>query len=332
MKVIRVKESEIKSITEFLIKEQIIFHPVISPYGSPDFTNYLGRNYILLLDRNILTKFIELCNNGTLKEMYLLKVISSLIFWAEFNSISINAGLALNEYANHKQNNMEASKENNIFRQSSNYYSPEVWLDLATGKIKMIPKLNLTEEIKDYIFNIESEHYKMHYAEMLHITYLYFRDDLSQEEKVLEFIRWNNENILFCCYTIVYILLLFSNKLKRFATNGKGNIEYILKKCHNQAWDLTYLSVWSTFYWDERKGDTTYLFSTMDKDLKKIFINTHDVSSNIFVRFFGEIKGNIIQEEYAKIANNRVKPEITLEVIERLIESERNKLEELINR
>lgn len=83
----------------FLIKNKLIFHPNISPNGTPDFTDYYRRDYILIVDRNIITKLIELCINGTLKDPFLLKVIGSIMFWAEFNNVVITAGVALNEYA-----------------------------------------------------------------------------------------------------------------------------------------------------------------------------------------------------------------------------------------
>ncbi len=213
MKIIYVKEAQLKSITEFLIEKKLIFHPVVSPCGCPDFTNYLDRKYLLIFDRNILTKLIELCTNGTLKDRYLLKVIASLMFWTIFNNVNITAGLALSEYASYKNSDIEASRENNIFLESFDFYSPELWLSLATGEIQTIPKINFTKETKDYIFNIEGEHFKMHYAEMLHIMNLYFQDELSLVDKVIDFIRWNKKNLLFCCYTMVFVLLLFSNKL-----------------------------------------------------------------------------------------------------------------------
>jgi hypothetical protein len=283
------------------------------------------------LDRNILTKLIELFTNGTLKDKYLLKVISSLMFWADFNGVTLTSGFALNEYANNKQNDINASRENNIFLKSFDYYSPALWLALATGKTDTIPKLNLSEEIKNYNFNRETDHFKMHYAEMLHIMCLFLQNELSIEKKIINFIKWNNENLLFCCYTIVYLSLLFSNKIKHFTASETNNIENALKKCKNQAWDLTYLSGWSTFYWNEKNGDAIYLFSTMDKDLKTVFINTHDVTSNIFIRFFGEIKGNIIQKEYEMIIKNRIKPEINIDILNSLVESEKNKLQELLS-
>lgn len=329
MEYICISKEKIKNITEFLIDKQIIFHPHISPNGCPDFSNYLGRNYILILDRNLLTKLLELVRKGTLNDNYLLKVISSLMFWANLNGFTITSGLALNEYANFKQSDVDASRENNIFKKIFKQYPTKLWLSLATGEINTIPKVKLNKT-KDYMFNIESDHYLMHYAEMLHIMYLYFEEKLSMKKKMLNFISWNKENLLYCCYTLVYISLLFSKKIKQYKSSKLNNFDKILKICQNQAWDLTYLSFWSTLYWNEEKGNTTYLFSTMDKDLKKIFKNAHDIDRNIFIKCFGDYNGNIIQQELDDIVKNRNKPEINKDILENLIKLEKQKLKKKI--
>ena len=48
-----------------------------------------------------------------------------------------------------------------------------------------------------------------------------------------------------------------------------------MQGCYNQAWDINYLSNWSSLYWDDSKYDETFFFATSDIMLKRIFINTH---------------------------------------------------------
>lgn len=52
MKIMRVHERDIKSITEFILDKKFIFHPMISPDGIMDFTLYDNKENVLLLDRN----------------------------------------------------------------------------------------------------------------------------------------------------------------------------------------------------------------------------------------------------------------------------------------
>lgn len=68
--VIKVQEAQIMEITNFLIQSKVIFHPRISPSGVPDFTNYRGRSFILVLDRSILVPILDLVQTGTLKDTH----------------------------------------------------------------------------------------------------------------------------------------------------------------------------------------------------------------------------------------------------------------------
>ncbi|WP_071395071.1 hypothetical protein [Bacillus tuaregi] len=304
MEVLRVQEKQIKELTEFIIDKKLIFHPIISPKGTPDFSNYFGEKYILIIDRNIMTKIVELCSNGTLKDMHILKVVSSLLFWSHFNDVAITGGLALNEYANIKNSNDEASAENNLFLKMFDQYPTKTWLDLFERKIDSVPKIkNLSNN--EYVFDVKSSHQQMHLAEMLHIFSLYLNQELTVTEKMIELLKWIDKNILFCIYTVVYAALLFTKQVKQPKLKEFKSIDNIIKNSSNQAWDLTYLSFWSTLYWYENTGDTIYLFATMDKDLKKVFINAHNTDDNLFIRYFGETEGYRINVEYKKILKNR---------------------------
>ncbi|WP_145407862.1 hypothetical protein [Paenibacillus xylanexedens] len=324
MNILNIPEQHIKEVTEFLVENQLILHPQISPKGIPDFSNYYGRDFIMILDRNIVTKLIELCTKGTLNDDFLLKVIGSIMFWVELNGVRITAGIALNEYAHNLNSNLNASKENDVFLSILDFYSPMQWLNLALGNERGIPPIRVSD-IKSYIFNIENDHYKMHYAEMLRLTYLFANKELDQTKKMIEFIKWNNDNILFCQYTLVYACLLFSKKIKQLSIS---EFDQVIKKCRNQAWDLTYLSFWSTLYWTDSNSNEVFLFGTMDKDLRKIFITTHDANINPFIFCFGEKKGSEIDKEYRRIIAGRIKPDITEIVLQNLIETEEENLKQ----
>lgn len=76
------------------------------------------------------------------------------------------------------------------------------------------------------------------------------------------------------------------DKIALRAPNGVNStsIDKLLLGCKNQAWDLTYLTDWSTMYSDEMNGSSelfTLFFATADHMLKRIFINTH-AGGNLF--------------------------------------------------
>ena len=83
---------------------------------------------------------------------------------------------------------------------------------------------------------------------------------------------------------------------------------------------------WPFIYWNEESTDNNYLFATMDTDLKRIFVNTHETTSDLFVRFFGEHKGGIIENHYDDLLSNRVKPIMTDKVIHEVLNCEQQAL------
>lgn len=243
MDFLKIKESELKQLTLFLIDTKVIFHPSISPNGFPDFSDHMGRKNILILDRNILIPMIRLLTKGYLKDDYSLKVISSLMFWAQLNNLSITSGLALSEYAHHKGGDNEANFEKDLFLKSFNYYDPSIWLDLALGRLKTIEPLSVNTSEK-FLYNKEFHHYKMHYLEMLKIAQYFFDQLLSTEEKITNFYRWVYENILVGKYTITYLTQFFGGRINTF--KNTKTFDQLIDKCKNQAWDLSYLSLWSS--------------------------------------------------------------------------------------
>ncbi len=325
MEIIYIRKSQLKAITLFLIERKIIFHPIISQDGCPDFTDREGFLNTLIIDRNIMTKIVEFCRTGLLKDPIYRKVISALIIWARFNDISISCGLAQIEYANTVNSSHMASSENEIFLNMMEHISPKIWLDVFEDKQQTINPIKCNNE-NSYNFLIEDQHYKMHLVEIIHLYCLYLDTTISEKEKMIRFIRWIDENLLFCSYTITYACMLFTTNVKKPKFSKSCDYKSIEKASSNQAWDLTYLSLWSTLYWEEADEGKTYLFATMDKDIKKVFFNTHDVSSKLFIRFFGSDNGGDIDKCYNEIRKNRTKPVISDELIEKLLEIEKKRL------
>lgn len=310
------------------MEQKVILHPKISPNGIPDFTNYPGKKFIIILDQNILIRLIRLITYGELKDEYSLKIISHLMVWVEVNNISLNSGLALMEYSQFHNDNQESSRRNNIFLSIFNKYSIKHWYDLALGRVKLIPKIESYEN-KDFSFLIENEHFKIHLLEMLMLTNLYFRNDVTLESKFDFFFQWVYENILICKYTTFFSAMLFANKSKIFK-NIELNFETIVKICKNSAWDLTYLSFWSTQYYYEDDTEEVYLFATMDKELRDLFYITHRDSYDIFVEYFGHNLGNIIIDKIKKNYLKREMPKIHINNLDRMILIEMQKLQGLI--
>lgn len=305
MQVARITSSEIKQITNFINENKLILHPNIAPAGILDFTVYNGRNFTILLDRNLLSHLVTLITTGLLEDDKSRTSISSIMLWSRFNNIALNSGFALIEYANWKKGNEEATKENNLFLKALNHYPVKTWLDIALNRRRTIPTLEL-KEFDQYSFYKESDHFKMHFLEMLKIAELFLNDELSIEQKIINFYQWVYENILICRYTIIYFPLLLTGKVKTFS-KLKGDFSLLIARCKNQAWDLTYLSGWSTLHYKEERSDEIYLFGTLDQGLRTIFITSHRNSDKPIYEMLGDKQGQVVVDELRNL-NERYLP------------------------
>jgi hypothetical protein len=211
--VIKIQETQIMEITNFLIKNRVIFHPRISPSGIPDFTNYNGCSFILILDRNILVPILDLVQTGTLNDTHKLKLISCLLFWSDFNGIALTSGFALMEHSHFQGESTEASYQHNIFQSIFKQYSPQDWLNLAMGTKSSIPKVDHLEAGETNYF-VDNEHFKLNYLQVLKLCQLYFQKDLSTSGKMREFHQWSYEHALIGMYSTFYAMLFFSFKTK----------------------------------------------------------------------------------------------------------------------
>lgn len=323
-----IDEQELKLITQILIKEKVIFHPRISPNGIPNFQEYSSREYVLIIDRNICSSLIQLCIKGELPNPHVTRLIGCLMFWSIFNNISVTSGVALTEYLSSTNNKIAAGNELKVFREIFNYYHPNVWLNLGLGREKAIAPINL--KINDvHELDWDLDHFYFHYAEMLRISYLLNRKDMQPEEKMIEFLQWTSSNLLFSQYTTIYACMLFTNNIK---TSRFTKEKDILKECRNQAWDLTYLSVWSTLYWDDKLHKQVFLFSTFDKDLKRIFMETHSANKNFLYKWFSKENSEKILHEYIRLTNRKNKTGIKMDYVKSLIKQEEDKLIQYLNR
>jgi len=318
-----VNEDQIKKVTQILIDKKVLFHPNISPAGIPDFKNYRGREFVVMLDRNILVDLLRLVETGTLKDRNKLKIVASLLFWSDFNNVALTSGFALMEHSHFKGDNSESSHQHNVFQSIHDNYSPNIWLALAQGQKTTIPKIEIRSTKKtEYL--IDNEHHTWNYLQILKLCQLLVRSDLSRTEKIEKFHQWSYDNVLIGIYSTCYAMLFLSSQAKLSVKLAKIPIDEILHSCSNTAWDLTYLSFWSTLYWTDRGSSEVFLFATMDKELKKIFTLVHSQSENAFVKILGEQEATRAKKDLERIYKPRPKRDFDPVILAEL----RNKEEE----
>ncbi|MEK5585480.1 MULTISPECIES: hypothetical protein [Paenibacillus] len=336
-------DEEYSFIWETLCELQLIFHPKYSREGKIDHKELLGlkttKKVSVMLDRNLLSSLLKLTRDGYLKDEQEMRRIALLMTWMIMNNYPASPGLALKEYATKINDIIEPKRELREFNNIFDYYPSMMWLRLAEGAIDSIPVCPLPTEpfITEIEYNEDDDHLLMHIAEMLHVVYLCRRRELSPVEKMLDFLMWNYKYLLICESTLVYTAMLFTSQsgIKAPKNSGSNDIEKILVGCRNQAWDLNYLSNWSSFHYYEKTMDEIFMFATNDILLKRIFINTYTSGGvgTLIEAVFSKSDSQKIFEVVNFNQRNRIIPDFGADpkiYLRQLIEQEKHRLMEIV--
>ena len=68
------------------------------------------------------------------------------------------------------------------------------------------------------------------------------------------------------------MLLTNQNGVRGPKNYNSNNLDKILDGCRNQAWDLSYVSSWSTVYYNEDKYDKIFFFATNEFQSNSLYL------------------------------------------------------------
>lgn len=313
-------DEDVNFIWDNIQQLQIIFHPLIAPDGKFNFEKFfeIKRNkpIILFVDRNILSGLLNFCEKGSLRDKEESQILGVVMTWAEMNDVAISAGLAVQERATQTQNQEEGLKELQKFLELFETYPGQIWLRIAEGRETEIIPIDFSGTIAKKInvdYSNGSDHYFMMVATMLHLVSLYRRRDMKPVDKIIDFLCWTYDNLLLSQYALVYAILLFTgqDKIKAPKNANTNDIDRIVSGCENQAWDISYLSNWSTIYGSKEEYSKEFMFATNDYLLKHIFINTHGPNgvNGLLYEVFSKKDYNKIWDYIEERMKNRIKPD-----------------------
>ena len=325
--------------------QQVIFHPVIAPNGNFDFQKFFAskarKPFILFIDRNILSGLLKFCEKGNLKNKGESQLIGLIMAWAEMNDIAISAGLAVRERASQLDSQTEGLIELQKFLEVFDSYPGQIWLEVAEGirtaispiTYSQLPAVNITVDYTD-----GGDHYDMALASLLHIVQLYKDRTMTSADKVMAFFGWMCDNLLISEYLLVYAAMLFTEQenIKPPKHANATDIHKIIAGCKNQAWDISYLTNWSTLYANTEKYDEEFLFATNDILLKRIFINKNGPNgyNGLLFELFSKKDYNRIMDYIEGRMQERVKPDFgddSKKYFQGLIAAEIHQLTALVN-
>lgn len=337
---IALDDEEFNFIWDSVQKQQLIFHPTIAPDGKFDlskfYTSKRKKPFILFIDRNILSSLLAYCEKGSLRDKTEARLVGLIMAWAELNDIAISAGLAVRERATQLNSQNEGLIELQKFLEAYNVHPGQLWLRVAEGQIINIPPITYSlSPAKDITVDYADggDHYDMAIASLLHIVKLYRNKNLKSLDKMIDLFQWMYDNILVSEYILIYAAMLFtSQEYIRAPKNANSNdIEKVVAGCENQAWDIAYLTNWSTLYSNTNNYAEEFLFATNDIMLKRIFINKNGPNgfNGLLYEVFSKKEYNQLMDFIVGKMSNRVKPDFgedTHAYFQKLIDEEKKQI------
>lgn len=250
-------DESINFIWNTIQQQQIIFHPDIAPDGKIKYNIFAEtkrkKALALFIDRNILSSLLKFCEMGSLKNKAESQLIGVIMAWTIFNDMSISAGPAIQERASQLHSQEKGLFELQKFLEIFDAYPGQMWLQVAMAQRTEIPPIKFSNVSIDNVtvdYSDGGDHYDMAVASLLHAVRLYRDQTKRPVEKVQEFVQWMYDYLLVSEYLLTYIVMLFTGQeyIKAPKNANSNDLEKIVAGCENQAWDIAYLTNWSTLY------------------------------------------------------------------------------------
>lgn len=342
--VIIFNDESIDFIWNTIQNQQIIFHPEIAPEGKIKYDIFAAtkrrKTLTLFVDRNILSSLLKFCEIGSLKNKGESQLIGVIMAWAIFNDMPISAGMAIKERAFQLRSQEKGLVELQKFLEIFEVYPGQMWLQVAEGQLAEIPPIKYSNTLAQNIsvnYADGGDHYDMAVASLLHAVWLYRDQTKRPIEKVREFIQWMYDYLLVSEHLLVYVIMLFTGQdnIKAPKHANSNDLGKIVAGCKNQAWDIAYLTNWSTLYSDTDKCSEEFLFATNDILLKRIFVNCNTPFgvNGLLFNVFHKKEYNQLMDYIEDRVRNRIKPDFGGKpqvYFQELIEEEKRKIQTLL--
>lgn len=271
---------------DFLIKAvnnvQMIFHPQYAPNGvftidgifelqNPD------KDILIIADKNFVSPICEIVKSGTLQDKDRLQKVALFVTWVKFLNARATCGIGLLENDTAGLSNVSGEESRQMFLHGLDKVPSQIWKDIAFGYRNEIPEIflfdkptpsNTEYKFGDGLLLLSNE------AAIIKIVQLMRTPNTTPINKFDNFMRWYADHLDIAESIMLYAAMVFGDvqlvaKPKSALSN---DFEKVVKGIKNQAWDLTYITSWSTEYYHETENKNV-MFATDDKTQKVIVVN-----------------------------------------------------------
>ena len=321
---IKISSDDLRMIEQMLRERNIIR----SVYSKDLFDQYSLGDYLeqihvheskftALLDRNIFSDIVAVAKQTDKKSTTKTqKTACALLAFIQLSNSLVEPGMAIYEYIDSGYYE-QAINELSLFRAVDNIH-PQIFIDLALGRINSIPSNSLNVLRVDSIQQLKGEdihRWKLHYGFTLKLVGLEMTGG-KPYEKIEAFLKWMYTDYIFSASAVIFGLIYFSDKriTKMVKNINCGDSDKFIKGIRNAAWDMTVAHYWMEKAIEYRTRGDLWLLCTEDKALKEIatsMASTYDSdedlkekSKSLFLNYLGKKEGTKAYALYNSFVSN----------------------------
>ena len=322
---IQINPNDLRQIEQILRERDIIR----SVYSKDLFDQYFLGDYLkqihvheskftALLDRNIFSDIIAVAKKTDEKSTTKTqKTAYALLAFIQLSDSLVEPGMAIYEYID-SGHYKQAINELSLFRAVDDNIHPQIFIDLALGRINSIPSNSLNSLRDDSIQERKGEDihsWKLHYGFTLKLASIEMTGG-KQYEKIEAFLKWMYTDYIFSASAIIFGLIYFSDKriTKMVKNLNCGDSDKFIKGIKNAAWDMTVAHYWTKKAIENREKGDLWLLCTEDKALKGIATfmastddsdeNLKEKSKSLFLNYLGKKEGPRVYALYNSFDSN----------------------------
>jgi hypothetical protein len=320
-----------------------------NPYEA---TAYLRESYahgtevVFRYDRNILSRLMELVRGENPTDEH--RIACGIQVLAQVSKAEIEPNIGLYELGSGTSAS-DAQREIAVFRRIDNTH-PQILANLATGLSNSIDQADLGQAAvgPETMANFEAvlDRWRACYSACLKIAALELAQ-LGAEEKMLELLRWFEEDLCFLAPAIILANRYLAPNAPRkglFKGLRSENRDRALAGIRNAAWDLTFIYAWMDDLRTMHSSGRIVIMASLDKALHSIARNMMAVGEDDdhaevsqaqlleeeYLTSWGPVRGRRVLDAYLATQARRVthtekRRELTLEYtkdVERELEEE----------
>jgi hypothetical protein len=235
---------------------------------------FFGKSYTVYLDLNIYQYAINAFKKENINELH--RDAIALMVFGKFTNILFDPTLAIYEKVNYLSKCPdEITNDLGLFRQIDNADMDDMAMFALGDKADIIlPNSCFVDHDKVKLELTKYRRLKKWdslYLYVLVITKLHQDQDLTNEEKLLAFIRWCHEEFGYSLVALSFLIALIGQKPKPklMKYNAKASLIEKKKSLLNMTWDLFLLDKFFE-YWVGKPSSNEFIYASNDKPLKYV--------------------------------------------------------------